>query len=204
MRLASIHKDGLIPKFDGESAYLLAYHVDFKAMRQNFLVMLRYQGGRVERVSKPIPSADFEDILGNGKPLVVSRENPFGNLSFLKCGEFFVMGQTTVRPRIYAFNNGKLKIVSMDFPEYYSGVMAKLEGELSSMNPVKNGNFGEYFGAALSLYYCYEELGKGKEGWGRFKKFFRLPHAAPDKAKRCLAQMEIDLRKRLGIPPDWQ
>ncbi|MBI5242860.1 MAG: hypothetical protein HY922_04140 [Elusimicrobia bacterium] len=203
LRLASVHEGGELPDMAGDGSRILAYVVEFSGIQQSSLVLMRYANGKLARVGRPLQFAEFEDISMDGSPEIVSRERPLGGFFSLDCDAFFTMAQAAQRTRIHAFENGRLETVSSKFPAFYRAHMSNLEVELANNDPVKTGRYGDYLGAALSLYFDYEETGRRKEGWERFKQAFKTPSGAPAKARNCMQEMGLTLRRKLNIPPDW-
>ena len=203
IRFAPIHDGGEIPDLIGDGSRVLATIVEFPGFQQRLLVLMRYAGGKLIRIGRPLESAEFEDIALDGRLEIVSHERPLGQFFSLSCDSFFTMAQTARRTRIHAFESGGLRTVSAEFPAFYRAHMSNLEAELASNNPAKTGHYGEYLGAALSLYFDYEETGRRKEGWERLRGAFQLPAAAPGKVRDCMREMGSVLRRKLNIPPEW-
>ncbi|MFA5139551.1 MAG: hypothetical protein WC728_10000 [Elusimicrobiota bacterium] len=202
IRLDPVHKNGLIPDLLRDGSRVLAYHETLPAVGQETLVLLRYSGGGLARLAD-LPYGRLEDLDAKGPPEVVSRSRPLGQFFQIECESFHSMAQSAFRTTVHAFREGRLVPVSKEFPRLYEDDIRALEAGLSSTDPRKTQDYGGFLGSALSLYFDYEELGKGKEGWGRFRALFE-PHAGDSAvAKRCLGEMETELKTRLGIPPDW-
>jgi len=202
IRLAPLHDGGGIPDLIGDGSRVLAYVVEFPS-QEPLLSLLRYSGGKLASMGRPLEGGDFEDIALDGRLEVISRERPLGQFFDLGCDSFFTMAQTARRTRIHAVEHGGLRTVSAEFPAFYRAHMSNLEAELAGNNPVQTGRYGDYLGSALSLYFDYMETGRRKEGWERLKKAFELPAAAPGRVKDCMREMGSTLRRKLNIPPEW-
>lgn len=202
LALDPIHKTGQIPDLMQDGSRVLAYHETLPAVGQETLVLLRYSGGALERLGD-LPYGRLQDLDSKGPPEVVSRSRPLGQFFQLECESFHSMAQSAFRTEVRAFRGGEVVPVSKEFPRLYEDDIRALEAKLAATDPRKTQDYGGFLGSALSLYFDYEALGRGKEGWGRFRAMFE-PHAGDSAAaKRCLSEMETELKTRLDIPSDW-
>lgn len=198
-----LHKEGRILDA-GDGSLIIGYHVEFPAIRQTSLSLLRYSEGRLQRVGKPLPFAEAEDIDLDGRIEIVSHERPLGQFFSLNCESFFTMATEAQRSRIHAFKGGRLVTVSKDYPAYYRSHMATLKAEMEANDYLKTRRYGEFLGSALSLFFDYEELGRKEEGWKVFRQTFQLPGYTPESVKTCYNEINSTLRRKLQIPPDWE
>jgi len=202
LALDPVHEGGEIPDLMKDGSRVLAYHEALPAVGQETLVLLRYSGGRLARLAD-LPYGRFAELDGKAPPELVSRSRPLGRFFQIECETFHSMARSAFRTSVHALREGRLVPASGEFPRLYEDDIRALESRLSSADPRKTQDYGDFLGAALSLYFDYEALGRGKEGWGRFRSLFE-PHAGDSAiAKRCLGEMEAALKTRLNIPPDW-
>jgi len=198
-----LHKGGRVLDA-GDGSLIVGYHVEFPAIRQTSLSLLRYAEGKLQRVGKPLPFAETEDVDLDGRIEIVSHERPLGQFFSLNCESFFTLASEAQRSRIHAFKGGKLETVSRDYPAYYRSHMATLKAEMEANEYLKTRRYGEFLGSALSLFFDYEELGRKQEGWTNFRQTFQLPGYTPASVKTCYNEINSTLRRKLQIPPDWE
>lgn len=203
IRLSALHADGTLPDLAGDGSRTIAYVVSFSGLEQEALVLLRYGKGRIERLGKPLPSTDFEDVDVDGKLEIVRREKPLGRFFSMDCESFFTMAGKAEKTSILVLKGRRLVDVSARYPAFYRAHMGRLETELASNDPMKTQRFEDYLSTSLALYFDYETLDRRKEGYERLRRAFKLPRAAPSGIRACADKMGAELRQKLNIPSDW-
>ncbi|MFA6029980.1 MAG: hypothetical protein WC969_09015 [Elusimicrobiota bacterium] len=203
IRLSALHVDGTLPDLAGDGSRTIAYVVSFSGLEQDALVLLRYGKGRVERLGKPMPFTDFEDVDVDGNLELVRREKPLGRFFSMDCESFFTMAGKAEKTTILLLKGRRLVDVSARYPAFYRAHMGRLETELASNDPMKTQRFEDYLSTSLALYFDYETLGRRKEGYDRLRKAYKLPRAAPSGIRSCADKMGAELRQKLNVPSDW-
>jgi len=201
--LASIHEGGRLPDIIGDGSRIIAYRTSFSGVDQDYLVLLRYAKGRVVHVRR-LPFGRFEDVDGDGIHEIVSRYRPLGQFFMVGCESFMRMAQGAFRTSIHAWRDGNLVLVSKRYPGYFADHIRELREDLSLID-LRSGDAdpGEFLGFALSIYFDHDELGRSELGWQEFKKAFPLRRSDPKRVKKCMRQVEEQLREKLRIPDDW-
>lgn len=202
LELADIHADGTLPDLAGDGSRILAYVASFPRVGREELVILRISGATVERAGK-LPFGGFEDVDGDGRLEVVSRSRPLGQWFIMDCESFHAMGQSAFRTSVHAFIDGELRLVSNRHRSYFEERIRARAGQLSRRDPRRETDYSGYLGDALSLYFDHAEIGRGREGWRRFRALFPTRRTDPPAVRRCMRRMEDSLREKLGVPPDW-
>lgn len=202
LALSPVHADGRLPDLLGDGSLAVAYTAAFPGVGRESLVLLRIHRGKVERLGD-LPSGRLEDVDGDGRLEAVSRARPLGQWFIVDCQSFHAMGQSAFRTSVHALEPAGLRRVSERHRGYFEELIRRRTAELSRRDPRAETDYSGYFGEALSLYFDHAEIGRGREGWRRFKALFPTRRTDPPVVKRCLRKMEDSLREKLGIPPDW-
>ena len=204
MVLASIHAGGGIPDLLGDGSRVLAY--ESTLTQYSKLVVLRYARGKVQRVTD-LAFSHFEDIDGDGGLEIVEQSRPLGKFFQLECESFFTQAQAAFRTRIHSLTAGPdkavLRDVSASHPYFYERRIRDIGDRLAAVDLRKTRDYGGYLGPALSQYFDYAEIGRGKEGWAKFRERFTPRASDPAKVSQCLREMETTLRRELKIPEGW-
>jgi hypothetical protein len=202
LSFSTIHKAGLMPDLIGDGSRILAYSSALPGVGQKTLVLLRCSGNRLKRIVE-LPDADFLDVENDGRLEIISRSRPLGMAFQVGCRSFHGMTRDALRTTLYSWSGAKLVPVSSRYPDFFRLRIGKKEASLAGSDPRNTGDFGGYLGAALSVYFDYAEIDRGKEGWDKFRDRFPLRAADPPGVKACIEEMERHLRERLRIPGSW-
>jgi hypothetical protein len=190
-RFADMFRDGSVT---------LAYRATRVSLGATELSVLRWKRFKIERVAT-FPEGRFLRLETG--PVVASRELPLGRYLSMGCEDFGTISRTAFKTTLSAPLKGSFVNVSSKHPEFYAAEISRKEKALARLKGELEKNAGEYLGLAISTYYDYAALGRGREGWARLREFFTIPPLAPASVKTCMAAMEKDLRGRLDIPAAW-
>lgn len=200
--LDAIHDDRKLPDVAQDGARVIAYHLTAPALDQESLVVLRWAGGRLDKTAR-LPGGRFVDADGDGKLEAVTRERPLGPLFTISCSSFHTMAQSAWRSDVYAWRNGKLAKASDRYRSFYDGRIAEARSRAAAIDARSTDDYGGFFGLTLSLYFDYAASGRSREGWSEFRKLYPVRASDPGPVKKCLAQMETEVKRRLNIPDGW-
>lgn len=184
----------------GDGSLTLAYRATRVALGATELNILRWRKFKIERVAV-FPEGRF--LLLDTGPVVASRELPLGRYLSMGCEGFGTISRTAFKTVLSAPAAGGFKDVSSEHPGHYRAEIARKEKALERLKADLEKHAGEYLGLAISTYYDYAALGRGREGWTRLREFFTIPPLAPASVRTCMSSMEKDLRGKLAIPGAW-
>jgi len=202
LALDQIHSQGRIPDLLGDGSRVIAYRTIFPRLDQENLVVMRYAGGRLQRLGR-IPFGRFEQ-LDKGPPEIVSKERPLGKGFQITCRDFLTMAETAFSHRIYAWQRGKPVPASKHYPAFFEGLRKELMEEVSAVSEARSQeDHGRFLALTLSVFFTYDEIGRGKEGWKVFRSLYPEQRVEPSAVKKCRKKMENDLKRELDIPEDW-
>lgn len=179
----------------------LAVHGRSKSSERASLTVLRYQKPGFKKLAT-LPNGQLRDLDRDGVPEIVSESLPLGQFFTASCEGFETMAQAARRREIHRFQDGKLLAASSSFPEYFRDALELDSEKLERMLPTKDTSPGPFLSQALTVYFDYAALGRGKEGWQRFTEEIRPSRRLPG-VDECLRQITGDLRAKLSIPSDW-
>lgn len=200
--LERVHEKGRFPDLYGDGTRTLAYRL--KQADGSTLKLVRFEGSTPQVERAPLPNGWLEDADGDGKLEVITRSLPLGRNYTIECGGFTGMVRTAYRTAIYGLQDGKLVSVSSQHDSWFNDHIARLEGDLASMDPRASQQHGRFLGAALSLYFDHAEKGMPQQGWRRFNELFRPNDGDPPGTSDCIRQVKADLRRRLRLPDTWE
>ncbi len=184
----------------GDGSLTVAYRATRAALGATELNILRWEKFKIERVAV-FPEGRF--LLLETGPVVASRELPLGRYLSMGCEGFGTISRTAFKTVLSAPAAGGFKDVSSKHPEHYRSEIARKEAALARLKEDLEKHAGEYLGLAISTYYDYAAVGRGREGWTRLREFFKIPALAPASVRTCMSSMEKDLRGKLGVPAAW-
>lgn len=185
---------------DGSTA--LAYRATRVSLGATELNVLRWKRFKIRRVAA-FPEGRFIRLKDGA--VVAARTLPLGRFLSMGCEEFTTLTRTAFKTTLHApRTQGVFEDVSSAHPDYYEDEIVRKEKALARLKGEIGKNAAEYLGLAISTYYDYDTLGRGKAGWTRLREFFKIPALAPASVKACMASMEENLRAKLGIPADWR
>lgn len=184
----------------GDGSLTLAYRATRASLGATELNILRWRRFKIERVAV-FPEGRFLRLETG--PVVASRELPLGRYLSMGCEDFGTISRTAFRTVLSAPRAGGFTDVSSKHPKLYRSEIERKENAMARLKDELDKNAGEYLGLAISTYYDYAALGRGREGWTRLREYFKIPAMAPASVKACMTSMEKDLRGRLGIPAAW-
>lgn len=184
----------------GDGSLTLAYRATRASLGATELNILRWRRFKIERIAT-FPEGRFLRLETG--PVVASRDLPLGRYLAMGCEDFGTISRTAFRTVLHAPRDGKFTDVSSKHPELYRSEIERKEKAMARLKDDLEKNAGEYLGLAISTYYDYAALGRGREGWTRLREFFKIPAMAPASVKTCMSSMEKDLRGKLGIPAAW-
>lgn len=200
--LERVHDKGKFPDLYGDGTRTLAYRL--KQADGSSLKLVRFEGAAPQVERTPLPNGWLEDVDGDGKLEIVSRSLPLGRNYTIECGGFTGMVRTAYRTTIYSLQDGKLVNASSQHGAWFNDHIARLEGDLASMDPRASQQHGKFLDAALSLYFDHAEKGVPQQGWRRFNELFRPNDGDPPGTSECIRQVKADLRRRLRLPDAWE
>lgn len=184
----------------GDGSLTVAYRATRTALGATELNVLRWRKFKIERVAV-FPEGRF--LLLESGPVVASRELPLGRYLSMGCEDFGTISRTAFKTVLSAPAAGGFKDVSSKHPGLYRSEIERKEAALERLKDDLEKHAGEYLGLAISAYYDYAALGRGREGWARLREFFKIPALAPSSVRTCMSSMEKDLRDKLGVPAAW-
>lgn len=190
-RFADMYHDGSLT---------VAYRATRASLGATELNVLRWKRFKIERVAT-FPEGRFLRLQSG--PVVAARELPLGRYLSMGCEDFGTISRTAFKTTLHAPRDGGFRDVSAKNPDFYRDEIARKEKALTRLKGDLEKNAGEYLGLAISTYYDYSVLGRGREGWKRLREFFKIPAMAPASVKTCMTSMEKDLRGKLEIPAAW-
>ena len=179
----------------------LAVHAKNKSSGQSTLTIMRYQKPGFKKLAA-VPNGQLRDLDRDGVPELVSESLPLGRFFTASCEGFQTMAQAARKREIYRFEGGKLRPDSASFPDYFQDALELDSDRLERMKPTKDESPGPFLSQALTVYFDYAALGRGREGWRRFTQEIRPDRNLPG-IDSCLRQITGDLRAKLSIPDDW-
>lgn len=200
--LDAVHSGGDLPDLGRDGGRVVAYRLSAPALGQDTLVVLRWAGGRLEKTAR-LPGGRFADLDGDGKPEVVTRERPLGPLFTIACQSFHTMAQAAWKSDVYEWRGGRLEKASERHRAFYDRRIAEARERAAAIDARATDDYGGFLGLTLSVYFDYAASGRAREGWGEFKKLYPVRASDPGPVKKCLKQMETELKARLAIPEDW-
>lgn len=200
IELDALHEGGTLPEAGG--GRVVAYRLLAPALGQETLVVLRWAGGRLEKTAR-LPGGRFVDVDGDGAREVLTRERPLGPLFTISCQSFHTMAQAAWRSDVYEWRGGRLEKASERHRAFYDRRIAETRGRAAAVDARATDDYGGFLGLTLSVYFDYAASGRAREGWGEFKKLYPVRASDPGPVKKCLQQMESELKSRLSIPEDW-
>lgn len=203
LELDAIHDDGILPDLEKDGSRILAFRTILPGLDQDTLVVLRIRGGKVEKLGR-VPGGRFKDIDGDRRLEIVGRDRPLGALFSVSCKSFHTMAQSAWRTTVHALEGGRLVKVSTRHLPFYDRHIAETRKAVSAIDARATEDYGGFLGLTLSVYFDYDESGRGREGWSQFRKLYPVRASDPEPVKRCLAQMEDAIKSRLSIPEDWR
>ncbi|TBR25976.1 hypothetical protein EPO15_01160 [bacterium] len=201
--LDGVHGEGKLPDLGQDGGRVIAYRLTAPALEQESLIVLRWAGGRLEKTAR-LPGGRFLDVDGDGRPEAVTRERPLGPLFTISCSSFHTMAQAAWRSEVYAWRNGSLVKASQNYKPFYDERIAQTRGRAAAIDARATDDYGGFFGLTLSLYFDYAASGRSREGWTEFRRLYPVRASDPGPVKKCLGQMETELKRRLNIPDGWQ
>jgi hypothetical protein len=202
IELDSVHDGGKIPDLAQDGARVIAYRLTAPALDQESLVVLRWAGGRLEKTAR-LPGGRFLDAGGDGRLEAVTRERPLGPLFTISCSSFHTMAQSAWRSDVYEWRNGRLEKASERYKAFYDRRIAEGRQRASAIDARATDDYGGFFGLTLSVYFDYAASGRARQGWTEFRKLYPVRASDPGPVKKCLAQMETEVKRRLDIPDGW-
>lgn len=202
IELDRVHEGGKLPDLAGDSSRVIAYRLSAPALGQESLVVLRWAGGKLDKTAR-LPGGRFEDVDGNGRLEVVTRERPLGPLFTISCSSFHTMAQSAYRSDVYEWRQGRLDKASDRYKAFFDRRIADTKRQAAGIDARATDDYGGFLGLTLSVYFDYAASGRAREGWGEFRKLYPVRASDPGPVKKCLAQMESELKRRLNIPDGW-
>lgn len=202
IELASPHSGGKLPELTSGAGRLVAFRLSAPALSQETLVVNRYVDGKFEKTAR-LPGGRFEDVDGDGTLEVVTRERPLGPLFTIACSSFHTMAQAAWRSDVYAWRGGRLEKASERHKAFYDRRIAETKRQAAAIDARSTDDYGGFLGLTLSVYFDYAASGRAREGWAEFRKLYPVRASDPGPVKKCLAQMESELKTRLNIPDSW-
>lgn len=200
--LDPVHSGGKLPDLAGDGSRVIAYRLSAPAMGQDSLVVLRWAGGKLEKTAR-LPGGRFEDVGGDKKPEVVTKERPLGPLFTISCQSFHTMAQAAWKSEVYEWRAGRLEKASSGYRAFYDRRIAETKAQAAGIDARATEDYGGFLGLTLSVYFDYAASGRGREGWAEFKKLYPVRASDPGPVKKCLQQMETELKRKLDIPDGW-
>lgn len=200
--LDPVHDGGKLPDLAGDGSRVLAYRLSAPALGQETLVVNRWADGRLEKTAR-LPGGRFTDVDGDGRLEALTRERPLGPLFTIACSSFHTMAQAAWRADVYAWRAGRLEKASERYKGFYDRRIAETKHKAAAMDARSTDDYGGFLGLTLSVYFDYAASGRAREGWGEFRKLYPVRASDPGPVKKCLAQMEAELKTRLSIPDGW-
>lgn len=202
IELDRIHAGGKLPDLAGDSSRVIAFRLTAPALGQESLVVMRWAGGKLDKTAR-LPGGRFEDVDGDGRLEVVTRERPLGPLFTISCSSFHTMAQSAYRSDVYEWRQGRLEKASDRYKAFYDRRIADTKRQAAAIDARATDDYGGFLGLTLSVYFDYAASGRAREGWGEFRKLYPVRASDPGPVKKCLAQMESELKGRLNIPDGW-
>ncbi|TPW21205.1 MAG: hypothetical protein FD126_917 [Elusimicrobia bacterium] len=200
--LASPHAGGKLPELPQGAGRLVAFRLSAPALAQETLVVNRWVDGKFEKTAR-LTGGRFEDVDGDGTLEVVTRERPLGPLFTIACSSFHTMAQAAYRSDVYAWKGGRLEKASDRHRAFYDRRIAETKRQAAAIDARSTDDYGGFLGLTLSVYFDYAASGRAREGWTEFRKLYPVRASDPGPVKKCLAQMESELKTRLNIPDTW-
>lgn len=180
-----------------DGSLTVSYRSTRASLGATMLNVLRWKKFKIERVGT-FPEGRF--IRLESGAVVAARDLPLGRYLTMGCEDFGTISRSAFKTTLHAPVDGKFLDVTADHPEYYKAEIARKEAAMARLKAELEKNAGEYLGLAISTYYDYRALGRGRDGWAKLREFFKIPALAPSSVKTCMAAMEKDLRGKLQIP----
>lgn len=200
--LEPIHLKGKLPDLYGDGTRALAYRV--RRPGGYNLKLVRFDGTQPQIEATPLPNAWLEDVDKDGKLEVVARSLPLGMNYTIECGGFHGMVRTAYRTSILGWKDGRLAATTGKHVAWFNERIARLEGDIASLDPRSSQQHGRFVGAALSLYFDHAEKGVPQQGWHRFNELFRANEGDPPGTSDCIREVKADIRRRLALPDSWE
>lgn len=183
-----------------DGSLTVAYRATRASLAATELNVLRWKRFKIESVGA-FPEGRFLRLERGA--VVAVRSLPLGRYLSMGCEDFGTISRSAFKTTLQAPRDGGFVNASADNPEFFKSEIARKEKAMAGLKPELQKNAGEYLGLAISTYYDYAQLGRGREGWSRLREFFTIPPLAPPAVKTCMASMEKDLRGKLKIPASW-
>lgn len=202
LSLARVHRDGGIHDLAGDYSRIVAYRTIFPGIGQEKLRVFRYAAGKIRHLAD-FDQGRFEDVDGDKAWEIVTQDRPLGKYFMINCKSFYTMADKAFRTRIYAWRDKRLVNASRQYASYYNARIAEVRGQVGAIDARSTQDYGGFLALTLQLYFDYAQIGQAREGWGEFRTLYPVKATDPKPVKRCLEQMETELRDRLNIPKDW-
>jgi len=202
LSLAAAHGDGTIPDLAGDYSRILAYRTIFPGIGQEKLRVFRYAGGKIRHLAD-FDQGRFEDVDGDKTWEIVTQDRPLGKYFMINCKSFYTMADKAFRTSVYAWRDKRLVNASRQYEGYFKTRIEDVRGQVSGIDARSTKDYGRFLALTLQLYFDSAQIGKAREGWGEFRTLYPVKATDPKPVKRCLEQMETELRDRLNIPKDW-
>ncbi len=183
---------------DGSLAF--AYRATRASLGATELDVVRWKRFKIENVGA-FPEGRFLRLERGA--VVAVRSLPLGRYLSMGCEDFGTISRSAFKTTLQAPREGGFVNASAENPEFFKSEISRKEKAMAGLKAELEKNAGEYLGLAISTYYDYAQLGRGREGWSRLREFFKIPPLAPPAVKTCMASMEKDLRGKLKIPATW-
>ncbi len=156
---------------------------------------LRVDGLRVRQAGR-FPEGRPQDVDGDGRLEIVSRERPLGRFLAADCESVHAASDKAVRTAVWSWGDETFEEASASFPAYFEAAIARIEENLPDMKPA------DRLGSALALYYDHAAKGDKRLGWERLLELLSARSAAPG-VTACARRIKEGLREKLEIPADW-
>jgi hypothetical protein len=202
LALAAVHREGRIYDLAGDYSRIVAYRTIFPGLGQEKLRVFRYARGRLRHLAD-FDQGRFENLDGDKTWEIVAQDRPLGKYFMINCKSFYTMADKAFRTRVYAWRDGRLVNASRHYGAYFKDRIEQTRSQVSSIDARSTKDYGRFLALTLRLYFDHAQLGKAREGWGEFQELYPVKRTDPKPVKRCLRQMETELRDRLNIPSDW-
>ena len=189
------------PDFFKDGSRALVYRMVNTPLGRSTLFVARYQKGRFARAGA-FPEGRLVDLDEDGRWEIVTESSPLGRALTVACPRFSTTVMAAAKTDIMSWRGGKFVSVAARFPKFFEQRISDGQAKLSAIGPSNLDLSGEYVGRALTLYYDYAALGRGRAGWSELSSLVAPKSSLPGVAD-CAAQIKADLRAKLSIPADW-